>query len=177
MAGDPKIMAKIIVLDSSFLIELFALPGDSTAEKHQAAASLFKQAINNSYDIFCPLSVLYEVANHIADIKNAKAQMEIAKKFKETVISAHQEGVPFAVIPNGKTGDNFKELAELPSLCAEYQEHLRQGLGLTDCTIIDVAKAIKANYHHRQKNWNAHIWTLHKALKALEPDRFEHKYF
>lgn len=170
-------MAKIIILDTSFLLELFALPKESTPEKHAAAVELFGVAITNSYDVFCPLSVLYEVANHIADVKIVGVRMAIAEKFKETVISAHQSGVPFAVIPNGKTGDNFKELAELPQLCAQYKEHLRQGLGLTDCTIIDVAAAVKGNYHSRDKKWSAHIWTLHEMLKAYEPDKFEHAYF
>ncbi|WP_374978930.1 hypothetical protein PSGK_18090 [Pseudomonas solani] len=170
-------MAKIIILDSSYLIELFGIPGDSTEEKHEAAISLFQEAVQNSYDIFCPLSVLYEVANHIADIKNTKAQLEIAQKFKETVISSHQEGMPFVVIPNGKTGENFKELAGLPELCVEYQMHLLQGLGLTDCTIIDVARTVKESYHSRERKWSAHIWTLHNALKALAPDKFDHEFF
>ncbi len=170
-------MAKIIIIDSSFLIELFNIPVDSSEEKHASAVELFADAIKNSYDIFCPLSVLYEVANHIVDIKNPVAQIEIATKFKETIISAYSDETPFAIVPNSQNPGVFKELSSLPELCHEYKINIRQGLGLTDCTIIDVAKIIKQNYASRQRKWEAHIWTLHGALKALEPDTFVHEYF
>lgn len=167
-------MARIIVLDTSFLLELFKVPADSTQENHDSAKELFQKAIVEGYDVYCPLSVLYELANHIVDIKNATARRQIAEVFQETVLSAWQERIPFSIIPSECVSGEYHDLSALPELCREYKDNIAQGLGLTDCTIVDVARKIKENYHGRLRKWPAHIWTLQKALKAMEPDAFEH---
>ncbi|WP_122559464.1 PIN domain-containing protein [Pseudomonas viridiflava] len=170
-------MAKIIVLDTSYMLELFAVPLDSTPERSEEARRIFEDAVRSGFDIFCPLSVLYELANHIVDIKNHTLQRTIAERFKEMVEGAFSADIPFSIIPNGSSTPIHEELASLPDLCRNYQENIRMGLGLTDCTIIDVAKTLKINYVSRKKNWPTHIWTTHAALKSLAPDDFGHEYF
>lgn len=170
-------MAKIIVLDTSFLLELFKVPLDHVQEKHEMAVALFEDAIKKSYDIYCPLGVLYELANHIVDIQNHAAQRVIAENFKTMVLSAWTKNTPFTIVPSGNSEHAFIELSSLPTLCQRYQENIRQGLGLTDCSIIDVAMTIKKGYEQRDKKWPAHIWSCHRALKAMEPDTFAHQYY
>lgn len=170
-------MAKIIVLDTSYLLELFGVPQDSVGERVEEARRMFQHAIQSGFDIFCPLSVLYELANHIVDIKNHTLQREIAERFKEMVQGAFSEDVPFSIVPNGNSLPIHEELASLPDLCQEYQDKIRMGLGLTDCTIIDVARSLKENYSARRKPWPTHIWTSHGALRSLAPDDFGHEYF
>lgn len=170
-------MAKIIVLDTSFLIELFQIPVDSNPDKHQPAIDLLQNAIAKNHDIYCPLSVLYELANHIIDIKSHDDQRRIAQTFTSMVIKAWEEEIPFTIIPSSIDKPEQHEIARLPELCETYQANIRQGLDLTDCTIIDAAYKLKANYHSRSKKWPAHIWSLHQALKALEPDNFGHALF
>lgn len=170
-------MSKIIVLDTSFLIEFFEIPVDSKRDYHVAAVELFRDAIQNNYDIYCPLSVLYELANHIVDINSNDAQRRIASNFTETVLSAWREKIPFTIIPGEIETSDYHDLGRLPELCADYGRNIRQGLGLTDCTIVDAASKLKSSYISRQRRWPAHIWSLHRALKALEPDRFEHEIF
>lgn len=170
-------MAKIIILDTSFLLELLAVPQDSTPIKTVAAKALIGDAITRNYDIFCPLSVLYEVANHIVDIKHQLAQRSIANVFKEMVEGSFSDNVPFTIIPNGDSSPALRELSALPELCRVYHASIRQGLGLTDCTIIDVAQSLKRNYSARKKSWPTHIWTTHAALRAMAPDTFPHQYF
>lgn len=170
-------MARIIILDTSFLLELLAVPQDSTQVKTIAAKELIADAIDKNYDVFCPLSVLYEVANHIVDIKHQLAQRSIADTYKEMIDSSFSDNIPFAIIPNGDPSPALKELSELPELCRVYHQSIRQGLGLTDCTIIDVAHSLKRNYSTRKKAWPTHIWTTHAALRAMAPDAFAHPYF
>lgn len=170
-------MSKIIFLDTSFLLELLAVPVDSEAERHAEAVSLFECAIENSYDVYCTLGVLYEVANHIVDIKNSMVQRKVSATFKEMVILAWTENAPFTVIPNSNSSEVLAQFASLPELCVKYSESLRQRLSLVDCTIAEAAIKLKANYIERERRWPAHIWTSHGELKALEPDRFEHRFF
>lgn len=167
-------MARIVVLDTSFLLELFQVPGDSTQDNHDSARELFRQAIIGGYDVYCPLSVLYELANHIVDIKNAAARRRISELFQATVLTAWNEKTPFSIIPSESVSGEYHDLSALPELCAEYRASIDQGLGMTDCTIVDVARKIKDNYHGRLRKWPAHIWTLQRALKAMEPDPFGH---
>ncbi|MBD8597329.1 hypothetical protein [Pseudomonas sp. CFBP 8772] len=170
-------MSKIILLDTSFMLELFAVPLDSTPERHHAAVALFESAIENSYDIYCTLGVLYEIANHIVDIKNIKVQSQIAEQFKGMVELAWAENIPFTVIPNSSSAEVLAQFAALPEICRKYNESLRQRLSLIDCTIVEVAQKLRSNYRDRERRWPAHIWTSHGELKALEPDRFDHDFF
>ncbi|MBC9743244.1 hypothetical protein IBL38_08080 [Pseudomonas syringae pv. syringae] len=170
-------MSKIIMLDTSFMLELLLIPMDSTQERHESAKALFALAIDQSYDVYCTLGVLYETANHIVDIKHAETQRKIARKFKEMVELAWGENVPFTVIPNSGTAEVLAQLASLPEICIKYTERLRQRLSLVDCTIVEVAEKLKAGYQERERRWPAHIWTSHSELKALEPDTFDHDFF
>lgn len=170
-------MSKIVVLDTSFLIEFFKLPIDSNKKLHTQAVELFENAILDGYDIYCPLSVLYELANHIVDIKHNLEQRRIAAEFTKTVLQAWEEKIPFTIIPGDIDNSDYHDLSRLPELCNEYEQKIRQGLGLTDCTIVDAALKLKENYKARQKRWPAHIWSSHNALKALEPDNFGHDVF
>ncbi|WP_122711102.1 type II toxin-antitoxin system VapC family toxin [Pseudomonas viridiflava] len=170
-------MSKIILLDTSFMLELFLIPLDSTRDRHEAAKALFDLAIDNSYDVYCTLGVLYETANHIVDVKHAETQRKIASKFKEMVELAWSENVPFTVIPNSGAAEVLAQFASLPEICVKYTQQLRQRLSLVDCTIVEVAEKLKSGYQERERRWPAHIWTSHAALKALEPDFFEHEFF
>ncbi|MCX7133711.1 hypothetical protein [Aeromonas sp.] len=166
-------MAKIIILDTSFLIEYFAVPIDSSPERHEQAFECFCDLIDKNYDIYVPLSVVYELANHIIDIKNPHKRTELANKFTELMQCAWADRTPFTIIPC--TDDQSIELTEinLNSLCNSYATHINEGLSLTDCTIIDAAIKIKKSYKERRRNWPAHILTLHTALKAHEPDQIQ----
>ncbi|MCF1486937.1 PIN domain-containing protein [Pseudomonas sp. AA27] len=170
-------MSKIIVLDTSFLLELFQVPVDSDPKLHAPALELMREAIEGAYDVYCTVGVLYEMANHIVDIKNPAAQKGIAQQFKEMVEMSWVDGTPFTIIPGASSSELVLELSKLPDLCVTYQESIRQRLSLVDCVIIDLAKRLRESYRSRQKNWPAHIWSRHGSLKALEPDKFEHLYF
>lgn len=170
-------MSKIILLDTSYLLELFRVPHDSVEGYHISAKALMVQAIEQGYDLYCTLGVLYEVANHIVDVKNVEVQRRLATEFQEMVTLAWAENSPFSIVPNSSSAEILEEFSSLPDLCVKYKETLRQGLSLVDCTIVEVASKIKANYLARKRRWDAHIWTRHGELKALEPDRFQHPHF
>jgi predicted nucleic acid-binding protein len=170
-------MSKIILLDTSYLLELFRVPHDSVEGHHLVAKELMTEAIELGYDLYCTLGVLYEVANHIVDVKNVEVQRRLAREFQEMVTLAWEENSPFSIVPNSSSAEILAEFASLPELCVKYKDTLRQGLSLVDCTIIEVASKIKVNYAARKRKWAAHIWTRHGELKALEPDRFHHPHF
>ena len=163
-------MAKIIVLDTSFLIELFGVPVDSEPEDHDLACVCFEEIIKKNYDIYVPLGVVYELANHIVDIKNPVVRNELAEKFTGIMLSAWHEDIPFTIIPSADGADLKMSEFDLLRLCDVYSAHLDEGLSLTDCTIIEAASTLKQNYKQRDKKWLSHILTKHKILKSYEPD-------
>lgn len=170
-------MSKIIVLDTSFLLELFQVPLDSRPELQAPAVELMDAAIEEGYDVYCTIGVLYEMANHIIDIKNVQVQREIANEFRAMIELAWEERTPFTIIPGANSPEIVLELSKLPELCVTYQASIRQRLSLVDCVVVDLILRLKASYADRQKRWPAHIWSTHGALKALEPDPFGHDNF
>ncbi|NWD04115.1 PIN domain-containing protein [Pseudomonas gingeri] len=170
-------MSKIIFLDTSFLLELFRVPHDSLEGHHEVAKTLMSDAFENGYHLYCTIGVLYELANHIVDVKNYDSQRKLATQFQEMVALAWEKGSPFSIVPNSNSADILAEFSSLPELCEKYKSTLRQGLSLVDCTIVEAVTKAKINYTRRRRRWNAHIWTRHGELKALEPDNFEHSHF
>lgn len=163
-------MAKIIILDTSFLLELFEVPMDSNLDMSQEAINLMTEAIEGGYDIYVPLPVIYELANHIVDVKNSKIRNTLAERLKGTVIQAWNEKNPFTIIPCESSELIISELTNLPAICEKYKASIDQGLSLADCTTIDLAQRLKQRYKERSKPWKTHIWTAHKVLKSMEPD-------
>ncbi|MFU7711295.1 hypothetical protein [Aeromonas veronii] len=163
-------MAKIIVLDTSFLIELFGLPVDSDQDAHERACACYEDILNKNYDIYVPLGVVYELANHIVDVKNPGVRHELATKFTTIMLSAWKEDIPFTIIPSADGTELKMSEFDLLRLCEVYSTHLNEGLSLTDCTIIEAASTLKENYKERGRKWLSHILTKHQALKSYEPD-------
>lgn len=73
----------IIVLDTSYLLELYKVDGNYQTEAHNAIVQKFRQAIESKWQFFVPVAVLFELANHIADITTFERRKYLSQKLKE----------------------------------------------------------------------------------------------
>lgn len=150
----------VFVIDTSYLLELFKVPDYS---QHPAEIEKrFKMAIENESRLYVPLPCVFELANHIADVRDGTHRFKLGKNLYNTICSCINSREPWIITPS--TG-----LEELPDLCKNFSEQfVKQGVGLTDTFIIHEARRLKKKY--AKSDFKVHIWTKDKALKAQEPD-------
>ena len=159
----------VYVIDTSYLLELYAVPGCSTPEAIDEIRRRFDDAVRQNARLFVTVPSIYELANHIADVSDGNARWSLAKRLRNAILSSLDEGVPWTIIPS-------QELSALKKLIASFVDnHVLEGIGLSDSTLIDEADRLKRTTY-RGSDWRVHIWTKDKELKAREPDKEPHAY-
>ncbi len=152
----------VFVIDTSYLLELFSVPGHSSSNAVKEIRIRFEKAIKNHSRLYVPLPCIYELANHIAHVDNGDMRKKIAGKIFETVKSSVEKRIPWNITPS--TG--FENLPDLLKMYAE--EFVIQHISLTDTSVVLEAKRLQKKYNDPQ--YFVHIWTKDKSLKAREPD-------
>lgn len=162
-------MTRVLVVDTSYLLELLAVPGCSNGRCSQAVRDLFKTAFKDGDRIFVPLPCIFEVGNHIVDVRDGGARRRIAEVFVKTVTSSVKDNNPWIITP-------AQSLELLPAICQDFlSNHAHDGVGLSDCCIVHEADRLKRKYHDKD-NYCVHIWTKDTRLKAREPDTEENAF-
>jgi hypothetical protein len=175
--------SRIIVIDTSYLLDLYGIPGSSKSNKVDQEAQdeitqRLEDAIHNKDLLFVPFPCIFEVGNHIAKAYQ-KDQRKLADMFSTLIESSVKEGVPWVITP---TKDDIKFLLDnkfllklFETFATEYAGkniQKRESIGLTDAFIIAEANRLKDKFQGRQ----AHIWTTDRLLKTYEPDTEENPY-
>lgn len=158
-------MHTIFVVDTSYLLELFAVPNFSTPESVDAVKEKFRLAIESRHQIVVPLGCIYELANHIADVPDGNIRNRLAAQLSDAVSRSLKTSQPWLIIPPDKLESFLPEL--LKTFSTDY---VAQKLSLTDTATILEALRLKEKYTTLCK---VHIWTKDVTLKAREPDAEE----
>jgi predicted nucleic acid-binding protein len=160
------LMITHIVVDTSYWLELFKVPGHFKASNHNEIKLYFKTAIQNKYRLYIPIPVLFELANHIAHINNGGQRRNLASQFSKTVKKGITIEEPSLNIIPSMAFTVANELSQkLEDFVDRFElEFVQQGLGFTDVSIILDAENLKNDRNI------VHIWTLDTELKAREPD-------
>lgn len=152
------------VIDSSYLLELYAVPGKSTPEAIAEIRKRLLSAAESGSPLFVTVPSVYELAKHISRIRNGNVRRRKAIHMRDAVLSSLDSGSPWTVIPS-------KRLDALGQLVSSFVDnHIHEGIDLTDSTLIDEAQRLRQE-RYRGAEWRVHIWTKDRNLKAKEPDR------
>lgn len=152
----------VFVLDTSYLLELFRVPGFSNNNAVTEIRNRYEEAIKNNCRLFVTLPCIFELANHIADVKDGKKRLELGSSFFETIESSVKGNIPWIIIPSC-------DMEIFTQLCRVFAgKYVQEKIGLTDTNIIQESKRLKEKYS--SFGYNVHIWTKDEKLKAYEPD-------
>ena len=154
---------RVYVIDTSYLLELFAVPGHSTKEARDDIKSRIAAAAKSGARLYVTVPCIYELANHIADVSNGNARRSLAEQVRDTVLSSLDQGTPWTIIPSQQL-DTFKKL-----IVSFVDEHVIQRIDLSDSTLIDEVRRLKRDIYQRRGS-PVHIWTKDRKLKVYEPD-------
>lgn len=156
----------VYVVDTSYLVEYYKVDGHYKENSHQQIWQRFDLAIKNQNTLYIPVPIIFELANHIAHIKDGNNRQQLAERFVSDIQNSLTKDSPFNLVPC----QDFQSIEELAKNLVEFSNcYAKQGLGLTDTAVYLQAEQLFHSYK-RLKNYSVHIWTRDKALKALEPD-------
>lgn len=156
-------LSRVYVIDTSYLLEIFAVPGHSTKEARDAIRSRIAAAAKSGARLYVTVPSIYELANHISHISDGNARRSLAEQVRDTILTSLDQGTPWTIIPSHQL-DTFKKL-----IVSFVDNHVIQGIDLSDSTLIDEARRLNRE-RYGGPGWRVHIWTKDKKLKALEPD-------
>lgn len=165
---------RIYVVDTSYLLELLRVPQNYQEESHVIIKAKISEAIDKGDRLYVPFPVVFELANHIADVKDSSRRKVLADKFREFVSQSleSQTSSMWTITPPA----NAQTIAELMTALDEstgrfVSEFSSQKLDLTDTVIIMEAERLRKKHKSTKlKPYLVHIWTRHKPIKSREPD-------
>ncbi|PTL79728.1 hypothetical protein [Vitiosangium sp. GDMCC 1.1324] len=156
-----------LLVDTSYLLELFKVPDRFDPDFAERVKKRFGVAVKAGHRLYVPFPVVFEVANHIAGVRDGGSRKKLAELLANTVRSCVESANPWIITPASE--DILYDLSELLRLCDVYAREMAvQSIGLSDTAIIEEARRLKGKYN--QPDDRVHIWTRDQALKAHEPD-------
>jgi hypothetical protein len=156
------------VLDTSYLLELYGVPGFCDEAAKIRIRRRFAEANLAGVLFFVPLPCLLELANHIADCQGGPLREKLLFQLARDVRASRAAGRPWTVTP--------VDVEVLEQLVASLPDELsrtgrkERGFGLTDAYTAHEASRLKQRERDLGTGRLIHIWTRDRALKAREPD-------
>ena len=153
----------LYVLDTSYLIEIAGCGRESHAQVSKIVRERFGDRLRQGGRFFVPLPCLFELGDHIADVKHETERSRLAKWLQVTVEKSLAKSEPWLITPTQKPED------VLPPLMGRFVPLAsKQGVGLVDSFTAQEAIRLKDRFQNLKSR--VHIWTNDGALKKLEPD-------
>lgn len=165
MAGESRPVIKAYVLDTSYLLEIYRVPGHSSDAFYNAIKTRLRRALQADARLYAPFPVIFELANHIAHVRDGARRISLARKLSDDIRNSAYGGVPWIIAP---TPDQsvLLELSSLLEWIKDFEsEYAAQGLGLSDLAVTKQADYLARRY----PEFAVHIWTTDRSLKAREP--------
>lgn len=165
-----------IVLDTSYLLELYRVSGFSKQDDHETIKSRMMAANLNGAIFFIAQGVVFEVANHIADVRNAPERTRLANQWRDEVWRSirSEDDRLFTIHPGSDLDGLGKHLTTWADILARgnAQKKDKGDIGLTDWGSVVVAHSLKDS----KGRPIVHIWTKDRRLKLHEPDPEEDQF-
>jgi hypothetical protein len=165
-------VVRLIVVDTSYLLELFQVPDCSSDRAYGPICQLFENARHITDQLQVPLPVLFELGNHVADVKNGESRKRLAAELIDAVNDWLSGETPLTIVSSmndARTVQDFRDA--VTGLTQEFRTLAPDRQGLTNAAIALEAKKLRQKHKNSSlKTYLVHIWTTDKKLKALEPD-------
>ena len=94
MAGIP-VLNGIAILDTSYLLELYQVPGCCKQSRFHTVRMQIGDIINAGGELFVTVPVLFEVANHIIHVRDGRHRRSLSEKFRDDVRQSLDQGKIF----------------------------------------------------------------------------------
>ncbi len=152
----------VYLIDTSYLLELFAVPGCSTEAAVAEVRRRVKDGARNGARLYVTVPCIFELASHISDVADGNLRVFGRNHGRHRSVQSRRR--------NAMDRLAFSGVSLAQGGCSRLYRHSRpRGIDLTDGTLIDEARRLRQG-RYRGPEWRVHIWTKDTKLKAREPD-------
>ena len=150
-------MTDYAILDTSWLLELYRVPGHSKKERQEEVLEQAKAAMQGRMLVTVP--VLFEVANHIVRVRNGHHRRRLIKQYSEHLNSSLKDETPWTVVRRSPD-DILLRTEDVIELASRFVKESGVGYSLADITIVDLALRL------RDRKQSVRVLAFDKQLEA-----------
>ncbi|MCY4182589.1 MAG: hypothetical protein OXF43_06845 [Gammaproteobacteria bacterium] len=154
--------SRVGILDTSWLLELYRVPGHFDDSRAQQIYSKTDELITRNCELLVTVPVLFEVSQHITHVKSGHRRRTLSKKFRDNIASSVAEDTPWT-IPTIDKGTLLRA-EDIIKLADRFVASYGQNYSFADISIIDLTEQF------RQKDRVVTILTFDKQLLAYSED-------
>lgn len=134
-------MRKAFVLDTSWLLELYRVPGDSDPQRYGTVQA---QAVAAALEgrLYATVPVLFEVANHIVHVRNGHHRRQLILKLRDAIRDSLRDEIPWTVV-GPLRDDILLRPQDLAKLSDRFAAEAAVGYSLADISVIDLTRRLQ----------------------------------
>ena len=157
MAGIP-VLNGIAILDTSWLLELYRVPGYCKKSRFRSVQEKTGGIINAGGELLVTVPVLFEVANHVTHVRDGRRRRELNERFRDDVKQSIYGFGPWTIVATGK--HILLRSEDLIRLADRFLQAAGENYSFADISIIDLVATLQG------KNRAAEILTFDGQLAA-----------
>lgn len=120
MARQSRRVTRAYVLDTSYLLEIYRVPGHSSKVCYAPIEQRLRRAIEAEDRLYTPFPVIFELANHIAQVSDGGRRIALARKLAKDIRGSAKSQVPWIIAP-GSDQSVLLELSVLLEWMREFE--------------------------------------------------------
>ncbi len=151
----PAVMPPIIIVDTSVLLNVLAVPGCS--QDRDVIGREFAELIEADATFHLPMGAVFETGNHIAAVPDGRQRRQRAEVLRDHVREAVAGRAPWVLVPLPDTGQLMEWLEGFP-------ESATRGAGMVDLSIVKAWKQACTRHPGRR----VRIWALDQHLAGYD---------
>ena len=151
-------MSGIAILDTSWLLELYRVPGYCKGSRFPRVQKKTGDIINARGELLVTVPVLFEVANHVTHVRDGRRRRLLNERFRDDVRQSIDGLGPWTIIATGK--DVLLRSEDLIRLADQFLQASGVNYSFADISIIDLAATLQG------KNRTVEILTFDEQLAA-----------
>ena len=155
--GRVPVVSEAAILDTSWLLELYKVPGDSNPQRFEGVREQAVVAAQGR--MYATVPVLFEVANHIVHVRNGHRRRQLITRFGKEVSTSLGDEAPWTVA-RALQNDILLRSRDFIALADRFAEESSTGYSLADISIIDLAQRL------RKRQLKVRILAFDKQLEA-----------
>ena len=113
MASQLAMSTTCYILDTSYLWELFRVPGHSDKKAVKEVRRRIQEAVEKKAILIVPLPCVFELGDHIAHVRSGNVRHTLAKDFLATIEKCIKNSNPWTITPS-------VGIEVLPELCRQF---------------------------------------------------------
>ena len=134
-------MSGAAILDTSWLLELYQVPGYFKESRTPVVREETKKLLKAQFELFVTAPVLFEVASHITHVRDGGRRRALSKQLHGDIESSLQRERPWTVASFGPRV--LLRSQDILRLAAKFLESSGPNYSFADISIIDLAEELR----------------------------------